>query len=133
MSPIGPKTQNVTGTARKLARFLGFERNLILFLGAVILIGAGEETWMRFVPKYLEALGAAAGVIGLYDAIKTLLGAVYAYPGGVVVDRWGHRRALVAFTALSMVGYALVLCIPHWAAMMGGMFLFLAWSSLSLP
>jgi len=99
----------------------------------VVLIGAGEETWMRFVPKYLEALGAAPLIIGLYDALKTLLGAVYAYPGGLVVDRWGHRRALVAFTALSIVGYALVLWIPHWAAVIGGMFLFLAWSSLSLP
>ena len=25
-------------------------------------------------------------VIGLYDALRTLLGAVYAYPGGVLVD-----------------------------------------------
>ena len=123
----------MTSLARQLGRFLGFERNLVLFLGAVILIGAGEETWMRFVPKYLEVLGAAAGVIGLYDALKTLLGAVYAYPGGVVVDRWGHRRALVAFTALSMAGYAMVLCFPNWEAVVGGMFLFLAWSSLSLP
>src|SRR5438094_59834 len=88
---------------------------------------------MRFVPKYLEVLGAAAGVIGLYDAIKTLLGAVYAYPGGVVVDRWGHRHALVGFTVLSMAGYAVVLCFPRWEALVGGMFLFLAWSSLSLP
>ena len=118
---------------RHIGRFLGLKRNLALFLGAVILIGAGEETWMRFVPKYLEALGAAPVIIGLYDALKTLLGAVYAYPGGLVVDRWGHRRGLVAFTALSIVGYALVLWIPHWAAVMGGMFLFLAWSSLSLP
>jgi MFS family permease len=130
---IGLNRDNVTCLMRKLGRFLGFERNLVLFLGAVILIGAGEETWMRFVPKYLEVLGAGAAVIGLYDALKTLLGAVYAYPGGVVVDRWGHRRALVAFTALSMAGYALVLAIPHWTAMLGGMFLFLAWSSLSLP
>src|SRR5262245_61590779 len=118
---------------RKFGRFLGFERNLLLFLGAVILIGAGEETWMRFVPKYLEVLGAGAAVIGIYDALKTLLGAVYAYPGGVVVDRYGHRRALVAFNALSIAGYALVLAIPHFTAMLGGMFLFLAWSSLSLP
>jgi len=130
---IGLKTHNMTRLARQLGRFLGFERNLVLFLGAVILIGAGEETWMRFVPKYLEVLGAAAGVIGLYDALKTLLGAVYAYPGGVVVDRWGHRRALVAFTALSMAGYAMVLCFPNWEGVVGGMFLFLAWSSLSLP
>ncbi len=88
---------------------------------------------MRFVPKYLEALGAAAAIIGLYDALKTLLAAVYAYPGGVIVDRWGHRRGLVTFTALSIAGYALVLSVRHWGAVMGGMFLFLAWSSLSLP
>lgn len=89
--------------------------------------------WMRFVPKYLESLGAAALIIGLYDGLKTLLGAVYAYPGGVVVDRWGHRTALVAFTAISIAGYALVLAIPQWPAVIGGTFLFLAWSTLSLP
>src|SRR3981189_2666598 len=111
---IGPIRHNVTGLARKLSHFLGFERSLILFLGATVLIGAGEETWMRFVPKYLEALGAAAAIIGLYDGLKTLLGAVYASPGGLVVDRWGHRRGLVAFTVLSVAGYALVLAIPHW-------------------
>src|SRR6059036_2452161 len=99
---IGLKTHNLTSLARKLGRFLGLRRNLVLFLGAVILIGAGEETWMRFVPKYLEVLGASAAIIGLYDALKTLLGALYAYPGGVVIDRWGHRRGLVAFTVLSM-------------------------------
>jgi MFS family permease len=121
------------GKSADIGRLLGLKRNLTLFLGAAILIGAGEETWMRFVPKYLEALGAAAAIIGLYDALKTLLGAVYAYPGGLVVDRWGHRGALVGFTAVSIVGYVLVLLIPHWLAVVAGMFLFLAWSSLSLP
>ncbi len=117
----------------KLVEFLGLKRNLLLLLAAIIIIGAGEETWMRFVPKYLESLGAGAFVIGLYDAIKTLLGAVYAYPGGILADRWGHRRALVFFNALSIAGYALVLAAPHWGAVIGGAFLFLAWSNLSLP
>src|SRR5437763_2187949 len=119
-----------------MQRFLNFfalKRNLAILLIAIFVIGAGEELWMRFVPKYLETLGAPALAIGLYDALKTLLGAVYAYPGGLVVDRWGHRRALVAFTAVSIAGYALVLWIPHWLAVVAGMFLFLAWSSLSLP
>ena len=112
---------------------LGLHRNLVWLLAAIVVIGAGEETWMRFVPKYLESLGAAALIIGLYDGLKTLLGAVYAWPGGVVVDRWGHRKSLVAFTGISIAGYALVLLIPHWAAVLGGTFLFLAWSTLSLP
>jgi len=105
----------------------------VLLLGAVVLIGAGEETWSRFVPKYLETLGATALIIGLYDGLKTLLGALYAWPGGVFTDRWGHRRALAAFNAISIAWYALVLAIPHWTAVIGGMFLFLAWSTLSLP
>ncbi len=116
-----------------VAEFLGLRRNIVLLLAAIVVIGAGEETWMRFLPKYLETLGATALVIGLFDALKTLLGAVYAYPGGALADRWGHRRALVAFNAVSILGYALVLALPHWAAVVGGAFLFLAWSNLSLP
>jgi len=62
-----------------------------------------------------------------------LLGAVYAYPGGIVVDRWGHRRAFLAFNIVSIIGYTLVLLIPHWGAVIAGMFLFLSWSCFSLP
>jgi MFS family permease len=120
-------------TAQRLGEFFGLRRNLVLMLIAIVTIGAGEETWMRFVPKYLESLGAAALVIGLYDGLKTLLGAVYAYPGGAVVDRWEHRAGLVAFTAISIVGYLVVLLIPQWPAVIGATFLFLAWSTFSLP
>lgn len=118
---------------RGVREFFGLRRNLVWLLVAILAIGTGEETWMRFVPKYLESLGAAALIIGLYDGLKTLLGAIYSYPGGVVVDRWGHRTALVAFTAISIAGYALVALIPRWPAVIGGTFLFLAWSTLSLP
>ncbi|MEK7754832.1 MAG: MFS transporter [Acidobacteriota bacterium] len=117
----------------RLAIFLGLRRNVVLLLGAIVLLGAGEETWLRFVPKYLELLGASVFIIGLYDALKTLLGALYAYPGGVLADAWGHRRALLVFTGLSLAGYAAVLFVGHWAGVLAGMFLFLAWSNLSLP
>lgn len=117
----------------RIANFFGLKRNLVILLLAIFVIGAGEELWMRFVPKYLQALGATVLVIGLYDAIKTLLSAVYAYPGGVIVDLWGHRRGFVIFNVVSIIGYALVLLIPHWGAVIVGMFLFLSWSSFSLP
>src|SRR5439155_7985266 len=75
--------QQTVSPARKLADFFGLRRNLVILLVAIFVIGAGEELWMRFVPKYLKELGAAFFVIGLYDALRTLLGAVYAYLGGV--------------------------------------------------
>src|SRR5205809_2778981 len=118
---------------KQFTDFFALKRNLVIILIAILVIGTGEELWMRFVPKYLQTLGAGVFVIGLCDGLRTLLGAIYAYPGGVVVDRWGHRRAFLAFNILSIVGYTLVLVIPHWGAVIAGMFLFLSWTCFSLP
>jgi predicted MFS family arabinose efflux permease len=118
---------------RRLLDWLGLKRNLVVLLIALFVIGAGEELWMRFVPKYLQTLGAAVFVIGLYDALRTLLAAIYAYPGGMIADAWGHRRAFIAFNIFSIAGYALVLLVPHWGAVIAGMFLFLSWSWFSVP
>src|SRR6266550_671787 len=93
---------------RQFADFFGLKRNLVVLLIAIF-------------------------VIGLYDALRTLLGAIYAYPGGVLVDVWGHRRAFIIFNIVSIAGYALVLLVPHWAAVIAGMFLFLSWTCFSLP
>jgi MFS family permease len=125
--PIEPDKTD-TRWVRRVAEFFGLKGNLVILLIAIFVIGAGEELWMRFVPKYLQALGAGVFVIGLYDALRTLLGAVYAYPGGVLVDLWGHRRAFLVFNLISILGYTLVLFIPHWGAVIAGMFLFLSWT-----
>jgi MFS family permease len=128
--------QDALPTSRWIARvanFFGLKRNLVVLLIAIFVIGAGEELWMRFIPKYLQTLGAGVFVIGLYDALRTLLGAIYAYPGGILVDLWGHRRAFIAFNIFSIVGYSVVLLVPHWGAVIAGMFLFLSWTCFSLP
>ncbi len=118
---------------KRVGEFFALKRNLVILLVAILVIGAGEELWMRFVPKYLQTLGATVFVIGLYDALRTLLGAIYAYPGGIFVDLWGHRRAFITFNIFSIIGYAIVLLIPHWGAVIAGMFLFLSWTCFSLP
>src|SRR3982750_1001960 len=116
--------QATAGVWRRLAAFFGLKRNLVVLLIAIFVIGAGEELWMRFLPKYLQALGATVFIIGLFDALRNFLGAIYAYPGGILVDRWGHRHSFIAFNVFSIIGYSLVLLIPHSAAVIPGMFLF---------
>src|ERR1700751_1307060 len=118
---------------KQFADFFALKRTLVIILIAIFVIGTGEELWMRFVPKYLQTLGASVFVIGLYDALRTLIGAIYAYPGGFLADRWGHRRAFIIFNIVSIAGYALVLLVPHWGAVIAGMFLFLSWTCFSLP
>lgn len=118
---------------RRIAHFLALERNPALLLLALLLAGTGERLWLGFAPKYLETLGATVLVIGVFDALQTLLGALYAYPGGWLTDHWGQRRSLLLFNALSIAGYILVLAWRHWLALLAGAFLFLAWSAFSLP
>jgi MFS family permease len=118
---------------RKLVEFLGLRRNIVLLLVGLVLAGTGERLWLGFAPKYLETLGAGILIIGLFDALQTLLGAVYAYPGGWITDRIGQRRSLLLFNGLSLAGYVLVYFWQSWQALIIGVFLFLAWSALSLP
>ncbi len=118
---------------RSIAEFLALRRNTALLLVALAVAGTGERLWLGFAPKYIETLGGSVLVIGAFDALQTLLGAVYAYPGGWLTDRWGQRRALLAFSAVSVAGYAMVFVWPHWLALLLGSFLFLAWSAMSLP
>jgi len=117
----------------RLAGILALRRDLVLLLVAIVLITTGEELWTRFLAKYMQTLGAGVLIIGLFDGLRTSLGAIYAYPGGIVADKWGYRHALIVFTLLSIAGYALVALIPHWIAVIGGMFLFLSWTCFSLP
>jgi MFS family permease len=72
-------------------------------------------------------------VIGLFDALQTLIGALYAYPGGWLTDRLGQRLSLAIFSGVSLAGYGLVVLWHHWLALVAGAFLFLAWSAFSLP
>ena len=46
------------GRRGRVAEFLGLERNVVIVSAAVFLLGFGEELWKRYLPKYLEALGA---------------------------------------------------------------------------
>src|SRR3989454_264030 len=120
-------------TLKNISEFLALRRNTSLLLVALVLAGTGEKLWLGFAPKYLQSLGASILIIGLFDALQTLLGALYAYPGGWLTDRWGQRRSLMLFSVLSLGGYVLVLVWHHWLALLLGSFLFLAWSALSLP
>src|SRR5450432_853526 len=116
-----------------ISEFLALRRNTSLLLVALVLAGTGEKLWLGFAPKYIETLGGTVLIIGLFDALQTFLGAIYAYPGGWLTDHWGQRKSLLLFSLVSIAGYILVLVWQSWLALLFGSFLFLAWSALSLP
>jgi MFS family permease len=117
----------------RLRSALGLERNVVAMLAAFLALGMGEELWTRFVPKYLELLGAGAWAVALYGTLRDLLDAVYPYPGGWLADRLGRRASLILFALLAIGGYAIYIVAPSWPWLLAGTVLVMAWSSLTLP
>ncbi|HVT57289.1 MAG TPA: MFS transporter [Thermoanaerobaculia bacterium] len=100
---------------------------------ALFVYGFGEELWFRYLPAYLRVLGASPFLVGLFGTSKDLLDAGYAYPGGLIADRLGSRRALLLFGVLSTAGFALYLGQPSVPVLFAGLLLVMAWQSLGLP
>ena len=116
-----------------ISEYFGLRRNLVVLLLVTLLLGMGEELWSRFMPKYLEILGASVLIVGVFGTLKDALDAIYQYPGGIISDRLGHRKALVVFNLLAIVGYVIYLLSKSWPLVFLGTLFVLAWSSLSLP
>src|SRR5918998_5777230 len=110
----------------RVADYLSLERSVVASSAAFLLIGMGEELWKRFLPKYLEALGAGALAIGLFGTTRDFFDAVYQYPGGWAADRLGRRRAFLAFIALASVGYLITMLAPSWPFVFVGLVFMMA-------
>ena len=109
------------------------ERGVGALAAGLFVYGFGEELWFRYVPAYLRWLGGSAFLVGAFGTLKDLLDAAYAYPGGVITDRLGSRRALLLFGALTVAGFALYWTMPSIPMIFLGLALVMAWQSLGLP
>src|SRR6266851_3540411 len=98
----------------KVVDYLSLERNVAIASAAVFLLGFGEELWKKFLPKYLEALGASTPIIGLFGTAEDFFDAVYQYPGGWISDHLGRQRAFLFFLFLACIGYLVYLLGTYW-------------------
>lgn len=128
-------TQPVMGGSRRdrFTAFFSLERNVMAATAAVVLITFGEELWKKFIPKYLESLGAGTLAIGWFGTASDFLDAIYQYPGGWIADRLGRRIAFVIFISVAIVGYLIYLFSPSWIFIFLGLVFVMAWSSMASP
>lgn len=136
VDPLSAGTEPMEGVVRyreRVSAFLGLERNIVAVSAAMFLMGLGEELWKRFVPKYLEALGAPVVAIGLYGTTRDFLDGIYQYPGGWVADHYGRRRALLLFVSLATVGYLIYWMAATWQFLFVGLAFVMAWTSMASP
>jgi MFS family permease len=117
----------------RLLDFLALQKNMIVLLGMVILVGLGEKLAERFLPLYLIALGGGTLAVGLLNGMDNLLSALYSFPGGYLSDKLGYKRALAVFNLLAMFGFLIVIVFPAWQAVIVGSVFFISWTAISLP
>lgn len=113
--------------------YFALEHNVTIASAAVFLLGFGEELWKKFLPKYLEALGASTPIIGLFGAAGDFFDACYQYPGGFVADRFGRRRAFLIFITLASFGYLVYLLARSWPLLFLALALAMVWQSMASP
>ena len=97
-----------------LRGYLALERDVLVLSVAMFAFSLGYQGTNQYMAEYLFVLGAGPVVVGLFGSLGNLISAVYPYPGGIISDRIGSRRALTLFGVLSSLGFAV------WAA--GGAF-----------
>jgi MFS family permease len=117
----------------RLRDLLALERNTLTVVAAMFLMALGENLWRRFLPKYLQALGAPIVAIGAYGSLEDALDGLYQYPGGWASDRHGRRRALLLFVSLAAVGYLVIAAAPTWPVVLLGLLFIMCWTSMASP
>ena len=117
----------------RVAAFLALERNVVAVSTAMFLLALGENLWQKFLPKYLQALGAPIRAVGLFGSVEDFLDGVYQYPGGWLGDRVGRRASLLGFVVVAAIGYAIYGFARSWPWIIAGLFFVSAWSSMGSP
>jgi MFS family permease len=122
-----------SGRLSRIATFLALERNIVVVSASMLLLSLGENLWRKFLPRYLQALGAPIVVIGSFGSLEDFLDGVYQYPGGWLSDRLGRRTSLIAFVFIATIGYGLYRFAPSWPWIFFGIFFVSAWFSMASP
>ncbi|MFT4946496.1 MAG: MFS family permease, partial [Natronomonas sp.] len=126
-------------------QFLSFERDVLVLSIAMFAFSLSFQMTNRYIPQYMEVLGASSFAIGLFGTAGNIVGAAYPYPGGRLSDRIGSRLALTLFGLCSTAGFLVWLVAPNlgtmsvlgatiepWFWIFIGLFLAQAWKSFGL-
>jgi MFS family permease len=126
-------------------QFFSFRRDVLVLSAAMFAFSLGFQMTTRYIPKYMEVLGASGFAIGMFGTVGNIIGAAYPYPGGALSDRLGSRLSLTLFGLLSSLGFLFWLLAPAlgtvtvadvaiepWVWIFVGLFLAQAWKSLGL-
>ena len=102
-------------------------KNIMAISVTVALWGMMGQGYRPFWALYLkDHLGASVTNIGIFSMISTAESLLFQLPGGLIADRYGRRKLVLAGTVFRTFGPVLYLLAPSWewvipGAMVAGM------------
>lgn len=92
--------------------------NAIAILSTMGFFGIFSTTISKspVLPLFVESMGGSADIVGLIAAISPLAGILFSFPVGLVADRLGKKRLLVAASLVFVAAPALYIFVgnPFW-------------------
>jgi MFS family permease len=145
MATEGQSADDGIDVLNPFRQFFALRRDVLVLSLAMFAFSLAFQMTGRYVPEFMRALGASAGIVGLYGSLGNLIGAVYPYPGGALSDRLGSRLSLTLFGVASTLGFVVWLlapavgtvaigpvALPAWVWVFVGLVLSQAWKSFGL-
>ncbi len=90
-------------------------KNIMAISVSVALWGMMGQGYRPFWALYLKNhLGASVTNIGIFSMISTAESLLFQLPGGLIADRYGRRKLILAGTVFRTLGPVLFLMAPSW-------------------
>jgi MFS family permease len=111
--------------SRFRSEFSFVEGNFLIMVLSWLILDFASELPSTYYPKYVEALGGTAAIIGLIGASELIARALVQIPGGYLADKYGRKWLIFTMTFFAGLARVFYIFAPSWewilvGAVMGG-------------
>lgn len=89
-------------------------RNLLLFMGGMVLANLGGNMYGPLLPLYLRELGANVVQVGLFFTLSQIIPLALQILGGWISDTLGRLRSIAMGSLASLLAYVVLVLSPSW-------------------
>ena len=96
------------------SEFSFVEGNFLIMVLSWLILDFASELPSTYYPKYVEALGGTAAIIGLIGASELLARALVQIPGGYLADKYGRKWLIFTMTFFAGLARVFYIFAPSW-------------------
>jgi MFS family permease len=100
--------------AKIRSEFAFIQGNFLVMVLSWLILDFASELPSTYYPKYVEALGGTAAIIGLIGAVEQVSRALVQIPGGYLADKYGRKWLIFSMTFLAGIARVLFVFAPSW-------------------